>query len=370
MPEYLAPGVFVEEVSYRAKSIEGVSTTTTGFVGPTRYGPLEGEPEVATSLTEYEQSYGDGQPLTWDGDAVPNHMWLATRAFFEQGGKRLYVRRVWRQDADTGVAGADLPSDPGTGDPLALVARFPGAAGNVRVTLGPQIGKSTLTRATGVTSANGLKNSDVVLLTQGGAHKLAEAIHNQDGTWSFRASDATTTKLADLDPAQNDALQIFGGTVDIGPASPGGPAFSLAGLALHPDANRPSLPRVLDREKGDAPVSLVVKANPAQNPAWDDLVPALQGGMHGLRVERARGAFLQARDAQVRAGDKFVTPATDADDAATNAATDATDAADWASTDAAAAVSTAQTALTDANDDVTEQIGKISDAQTAYDEAD
>ena len=34
MPEYLAPGVFVEEVSYRAKSIEGVSTTTTGFIGP------------------------------------------------------------------------------------------------------------------------------------------------------------------------------------------------------------------------------------------------------------------------------------------------------------------------------------------------
>ena len=39
MPEYLAPGVFMEEVSYRSKSIEGVSTTTTGFVGPTRYGP-------------------------------------------------------------------------------------------------------------------------------------------------------------------------------------------------------------------------------------------------------------------------------------------------------------------------------------------
>jgi CheY-like chemotaxis protein len=39
MPEYLAPGVFVEEVSYRAKSIEGVSTTTTGFIGPTRDGP-------------------------------------------------------------------------------------------------------------------------------------------------------------------------------------------------------------------------------------------------------------------------------------------------------------------------------------------
>ena len=36
MPEYLAPGVYVEETSFRSKSIEGVSTTTTGFIGPAR----------------------------------------------------------------------------------------------------------------------------------------------------------------------------------------------------------------------------------------------------------------------------------------------------------------------------------------------
>ena len=63
MPEYLAPGVYVEEVSFRAKSIEGVSTTTTGFVGPTRYGPLDLEPDVITSLVEYERTYGDRQLL-------------------------------------------------------------------------------------------------------------------------------------------------------------------------------------------------------------------------------------------------------------------------------------------------------------------
>ena len=40
MPEYLAPGVYVEEVSFRAKSIEGVSTTTTGFVGPDPLRPI------------------------------------------------------------------------------------------------------------------------------------------------------------------------------------------------------------------------------------------------------------------------------------------------------------------------------------------
>ena len=33
MPEYLAPGVYVEEVSFRSKSIEGVPTSTTGYAG-------------------------------------------------------------------------------------------------------------------------------------------------------------------------------------------------------------------------------------------------------------------------------------------------------------------------------------------------
>lgn len=36
MPEYLAPGVYVEEVSYQSKSIEGVSTSTNGLVGGMR----------------------------------------------------------------------------------------------------------------------------------------------------------------------------------------------------------------------------------------------------------------------------------------------------------------------------------------------
>ena len=36
MPEYLAPGFYVEEVSYRSKSIEGVSTSTNGLVGGMR----------------------------------------------------------------------------------------------------------------------------------------------------------------------------------------------------------------------------------------------------------------------------------------------------------------------------------------------
>src|SRR3954452_13137786 len=98
MPEYLAPGVFVEEVSYRAKSIEGVSTTTTGFVGATRYGPIDIEPDVITSLVEFERIYGGRQKLEFTdaGAPVDNYMWNAVRAFFEEGGKRLYAARAFQ----------------------------------------------------------------------------------------------------------------------------------------------------------------------------------------------------------------------------------------------------------------------------------
>ena len=65
MPEYLAPGVYVEEVSFRSKTIEGVPTSTTGFAGMTRYGPVQypggpktTEPRLITSFTEFERVYG------------------------------------------------------------------------------------------------------------------------------------------------------------------------------------------------------------------------------------------------------------------------------------------------------------------------
>ena len=41
MPEYLAPGVYVEEVDTGSKPIEGVSTSTTGMVGVTERGPVD-----------------------------------------------------------------------------------------------------------------------------------------------------------------------------------------------------------------------------------------------------------------------------------------------------------------------------------------
>ena len=41
MPEYLSPGVYVEEVATGPRPIEGVSTSTAGFVGRTERGPTQ-----------------------------------------------------------------------------------------------------------------------------------------------------------------------------------------------------------------------------------------------------------------------------------------------------------------------------------------
>lgn len=124
MPEYLAPGVYVEETSFRAKAIEGVSTTTAAFIGPTRYGPDAIVPPLLTSLGEFERIYGDGRPLAFAGQPGKrdNHTWHAVRAFFANGGKRLHVARV----LDPGATRARSADN-------TLCARFPGAAGNGRV---------------------------------------------------------------------------------------------------------------------------------------------------------------------------------------------------------------------------------------------
>lgn len=128
MPEYLTPGVYVEETSFRARSIEGVSTTTTAFVGPTRKGPFGVTPELLTSFNDFERIYGGFEDI----NEKINYMAHAVRAFFDNGGLRLYVSRVVATDQDEEPVGESAISvDLVDGDPsFQFVARFPGEGGN------------------------------------------------------------------------------------------------------------------------------------------------------------------------------------------------------------------------------------------------
>src|SRR6185295_14424692 len=60
MPEYLSPGVYVEEIEIGGKPIEGVSTSTAAFLGQTERGPVA--PQLITGFGEYQRVYGE---LAW-----------------------------------------------------------------------------------------------------------------------------------------------------------------------------------------------------------------------------------------------------------------------------------------------------------------
>ncbi|MBU4264364.1 MAG: phage tail sheath subtilisin-like domain-containing protein [Proteobacteria bacterium] len=136
MPEYLAPAVYVEETSFRAKSIEGVSTSTTAFVGPTRKGPTTGTPELITSFGDFERIYGGFGNLSFSG-GVPNYIAHAIRNYYDNGGSRLFVARVYMPPGGgAGVAeSAFIGDNPDNANNIRFVARTPGTIGNGQATV-------------------------------------------------------------------------------------------------------------------------------------------------------------------------------------------------------------------------------------------
>jgi len=133
MPQYLSPGVYVEEVPSGASPIAGVGTSTAGFIGlvldttdvngqardilmPARPGQFERdaegnirleegapvavryalapveEPQLITSWDSFKRNFGDFQPH----NLVLAH---AVYGFFNNGGTRCWVARVGALDA-------------------------------------------------------------------------------------------------------------------------------------------------------------------------------------------------------------------------------------------------------------------------------
>ena len=101
MPEYLAPGVYVEEIDTGTKPIEGVSTSTAGMLGVTERGPVN-VPILITSYGEYTRWFGERLNIL-DFSQGPDdpHCYVpqGVEGFFLNGGKRVYVVRVLDTEA-------------------------------------------------------------------------------------------------------------------------------------------------------------------------------------------------------------------------------------------------------------------------------
>lgn len=99
MPEYLSPGVYVEEVDTGAKPIEGVGTATAAFVGFTEKAQLVervdggravrdllNKPTLVTNWTQFTERFGGFV----EGAYLPH----AIYGYFQNGGARCYVLSV------------------------------------------------------------------------------------------------------------------------------------------------------------------------------------------------------------------------------------------------------------------------------------
>jgi Bacteriophage tail sheath protein len=95
MPEYLHPGVYIEEIERGPKPIEGVSTSTAAFLGETERGSVK--PTLVTSYKDYQRWFGG---VFGDDKFMP----YAVSGFFENGGKRMFVCRLVDQDAKSAQA--------------------------------------------------------------------------------------------------------------------------------------------------------------------------------------------------------------------------------------------------------------------------
>src|SRR5215467_6579674 len=95
MPEYLTPGVYIEEISTGPRPIEGVGTACAAFVGLAPDGPAN-TPVLVTNWTQYVNTFGRRDE---SGDRRDPHMEGAylshsVYGYFLNGGGRCYVTRV------------------------------------------------------------------------------------------------------------------------------------------------------------------------------------------------------------------------------------------------------------------------------------
>ncbi len=113
MPEYLSPGVYVEEVDRGPKPIEGVGTAMAAFVGFSEKASLtqevDGEmvttdllnrPQLVTNWSQYVERFGEFVP----GAYMPQSVY----GYFSNGGSRCYVISVKTiPQAQTMLLGSD-----------------------------------------------------------------------------------------------------------------------------------------------------------------------------------------------------------------------------------------------------------------------
>ena len=134
MPATLSyPGVYIEEISSGVRTITGVATSITAFIGRARRG-LINDPTIINSFGDFERQFG--------GLWVEYPLSYAVRDFYLNGGSQAIIVRLYKAPAN-----ADDAKSRTTVDGLKLVASSPGKWGKkLRATIDVEVPDEMRTR--------------------------------------------------------------------------------------------------------------------------------------------------------------------------------------------------------------------------------
>ena len=194
MAEYLSPGVYVEEFESGGKPMEGVGTSTAGFVGLAEKGPVGGVPQLVTNFADFRRTYGGFLSENEFGDY--RFLAYAVEHFFVNGGTRCFITRVAPASAKCSEASISE---------LSFTAKNPGVWGD---SISLKIGRSSKARTQAfeklgdrkyrVKNSAGFNPGDIVAFTEGENTEYNKVEKNQDNVITFVnefSSDITDTEL-------------------------------------------------------------------------------------------------------------------------------------------------------------------------------
>ncbi len=189
MAEYLSPGVYVEEFESGAKPMEGVGTSTAGFVGLAQRGPVEGVPQLITNFSDFRRTYGGYLSQNEFGEY--RFLAYAVESFFTNGGSRCFVTRVAPPDAKCSVGSAPSAEQA----VLTFTAKNPGMWGDdIRIVLRPSSKAKTQILEVMDTpdgkryrakNSAGFLPGDVVSFTENDTTVYNRVVKNQDNVLTF-----------------------------------------------------------------------------------------------------------------------------------------------------------------------------------------
>jgi len=197
-PEYLSPGVYVEEVDRGSKPIEGAGTACAAFVGFAEKGPVN-QPTFIPNWTEFVNNFG--------GFIKGGYLAPAVYGYFQNGGGRCYVSRLPGGEAEGGEAKA-VAALPSSAKPelesLTISALEAGAAGaDVTVEVAKQGGDGAEDQFTFIVrrGKEEVEKFENLTLKKGKTARNVLDVVNKESKFIRVAEKETTLNLAEKVPA-------------------------------------------------------------------------------------------------------------------------------------------------------------------------